>query len=175
MREPLPAKTCRRDIGGKRLGHVALPSSPLVGFLLSHAFPSRPSPHSRCTYPSCPSSISALVSAETYCASACGTSGCRNDGRGCATWCDAYRCRESAWALLAQTVATTHKEGVPCIKTGARPGQKDLPSATYPFGRGSETKLQVQTLPCGASATRLTRSHRSRPPRRDDVPFLMII
>lgn len=119
--------------------------------------------------------LSALVFAETYCASACGTSGCRNDGRGCATWCDAYRCRESAWALLAEIVATTHKEGVPCIKTGARPGQKDLPSATYPFGRGSETKLQVQTLPCGASATRFTRSRRCCPPRRDDVPFLMII
>lgn len=130
MREPLPTKTCSRDIGGKRVGPLPFhrvrlwascyPMSShrararIIGVRILRALPR----------------LSALVSAETYCASACGTSGCRNDGRGCATWCDAYRCRESAWALLAQTVANYSQRGSTLYKDGSQTRSKG-PSVSY--------------------------------------------
>jgi hypothetical protein len=53
----------------------------------------------------------------THCASACGTSGCRSGGRGCATWCGAYRWNGCQQKILNQQLfVSTYNEGVPCYK-----------------------------------------------------------
>lgn len=98
---------------------------------------------------------------ETHCASACGTSGCRNDGRACATSSGAYRCTSQP-VVLHGDAPSTHKEGVPCIKTGARPGQKDLPSATCPLWARFEDQTSYTDLTLRSLATQTPSRRRCR-------------